>query len=151
MVVARSDIELPVLYISLRVQTSYVTVEPKRKKLVTPPSVEARPGSEQPQQQPVSNVAHAPASAVSYPPAQQQAREGRPPSRQRREGKRGERVLKRARIVITVRRTPAYKQWLDENPLQAVIAGDGDDENPPSLEGGPTDTQVEPSGSSEPS
>jgi hypothetical protein len=29
--------------------------------------------------------------------------------------------------VITVRRTESYKRWLEENPLQAVIAGDGDD------------------------
>ena len=38
------------------------------------------------------------------------------------------RELRRARIVITVRRTEGYKQWLKENPLQAVIAGDGDDD-----------------------
>lgn len=131
---------------SPRVQTSYVTVEPKRKKRVTPP-VEVGSGTVQQQQVASgSGVAHGPASAVAYPQAQpQHTQEGRPPSRQRREGKRGERELKRARIVITVRRTAAYKQWLDDNPLQAVIAGDGDDENRP------TDTQAEPSGSSKPS
>lgn len=118
---------------------------------MTPP-VEVGSGIDQ-QQQAVasvsSNVAHVPDSSASYPPVQQQAQEGLPPSRQRRE--RGERELKRARIVITVRRTPAYKQWLDENPLQAVIAGDGDDDFPPSFEGGPTDTKAEPSDSSKPS
>ena len=30
--------------------------------------------------------------------------------------------------MITVRRTDSYKRWLEENPLQAIIAGDGDDE-----------------------
>lgn len=44
-----------------------------------------------------------------------------------RSGSRGK-DLRRARIVITVQRTESYKQWLDENPLQAIIAGDGDDE-----------------------
>jgi hypothetical protein len=40
----------------------------------------------------------------------------------------GGRDLRRARIVITVQRTESYKRWLEENPLQAMIAGDGDDE-----------------------
>jgi len=40
----------------------------------------------------------------------------------------GGRELRRARIVITVRRTPEYKKWLDENPLQAIIAADVDEE-----------------------
>ena len=41
----------------------------------------------------------------------------------------GARELRRARIVITVRRTESYQRWLEENPLQAIIAGntgDGD-------------------------
>jgi len=37
--------------------------------------------------------------------------------------------LRRARIVITVKRTESYKRWLEENPLQAIIAGTGDDED----------------------
>jgi hypothetical protein len=117
----------------VRVQTSYVTVEPKRNKRVTPPAADIGAATDQ---QPYS--ARDPSSAVAYSQTHQ-PQEGRPPSRQRREGKRGERELKRARIVITVRRTAAYKQWLDDNPLQAVIAGDGDDEKRT------TDTQAEPS------
>ena len=37
----------------------------------------------------------------------------------------GGRELRRARILITVKRTESYKRWLDENPLQhqAIIAG----------------------------
>lgn len=37
------------------------------------------------------------------------------------------RELRRARIVITVKRTASYKQWLDDNPLQAIAADDEDD------------------------
>ena len=29
--------------------------------------------------------------------------------------------------MITVQRTESYKQWLKENPLHAMIAGDADD------------------------
>lgn len=51
-----------------------------------------------------------------------------PPSSEEQERRSSTRELRRARIVITVRRTESYKAWLDENPLQAVIAGDvGDD------------------------
>jgi hypothetical protein len=130
-----------------RVQTSYVTVEPKRKKRDTPPVEVPGSGTEPGSGNVVasmSSVAHAPPSLAEYPPlAQHQtSTQERRPSRQRGGrgspgAKRGERELKRARIVITVRRTPAYKQWLDENPLQAVIAHGGDDEDRP------TDTQAE--------
>jgi hypothetical protein len=47
-----------------------------------------------------------------------------PPTRGRQAGSSG-RELRRARIVITVKRTESYKQWLEENPLQAIIASDG--------------------------
>lgn len=36
------------------------------------------------------------------------------------------RELRRARIVITVQRTESYTRWLQENPLQAIIASEGD-------------------------
>ena len=45
-----------------------------------------------------------------------------------RRGNAGGRELRRARIVVTVRRTEAYKRWLEENPLQAIIANEADDE-----------------------
>ena len=37
----------------------------------------------------------------------------------------GNRELRRARILVTVKRTESYKQWLEENPIQrqAIIAG----------------------------
>ena len=48
-------------------------------------------------------------------------------TRQGRSSGSGTRELRRARIVITVRRTESYKRWLEENPLQAIIAGDADE------------------------
>lgn len=41
----------------------------------------------------------------------------------------GARELRRARIVITVQRTESYKQWLEENPLQAISTEDVDEEH----------------------
>lgn len=45
-----------------------------------------------------------------------------------RRGSSGGRELRRARIVVTVRRTEAYKRWLEENPLQAIISNEADEE-----------------------
>jgi hypothetical protein len=39
------------------------------------------------------------------------------------------REMRRARIVITVKRTDSYRKWLEENPLQAMIAGEAGDED----------------------
>ena len=50
-----------------------------------------------------------------------------PPPTEDHERRMSTRELRRARIVVTVRRTASYRAWLDENPLQAVIAGDVDD------------------------
>jgi hypothetical protein len=92
-----------------------VTVEPKRRK--PPPSgqEEPRPG------------------VSSTPSPGEGAGEGgtEPPASKQRgaSGGREPRELRRARIVITVKRTKDYERWLEENPLQAIIAGDGDDES----------------------
>ncbi|GAX14926.1 hypothetical protein FisN_12Lh372 [Fistulifera solaris] len=95
----------------VRVQTSYVTVEPKRKKATpgTPPlqpilSQEGGISSVQPVDSPSVASLHGMGRST------------------------GGRELRRARIVITVQRTESYKQWLDENPLQRVITEDGDEE-----------------------
>lgn len=61
-----------------------------------------------------------------------------PPGQQKGGKASGGRELRRARIVITVKRTEGYKQWLEENPLQAIIAGDGDDD----LEAPPPDIDL---------
>ncbi|CAB9496939.1 expressed unknown protein [Seminavis robusta] len=97
----------------IRVQTSYVTVEPKRRKQQQQASGH---GGDEPQRA----VPPLPESAA-LPPTQGA-------TRQRGSGAAGGRELRRARIVITVKRTQSYERWLEENPLQAIIAGDGDDE-----------------------
>ena len=98
--------------ISIRVQTSYVTVEPKRKKVTagTPPL------------QPILSQEGGAVSVQSgdSPSVSSQLGPGRSA---------GGRELRRARIVITVQRTESYKQWLEENPLQRVITEDGDEEH----------------------
>jgi len=125
----------------VRIQTSYVTVEPKKKR--QQPQQSETPGSEQQSSSVPSHVASV--STVKGPvsinaAATVEASIGvasvPPPTnyqpQYRQKGAKGStfggRELRRARIVITVRRTEEYKQWLEENPLQAIIAGDGDDE-----------------------
>jgi len=115
-----------------RVNTSYVTVEPKRRKQVpqhdeeTASTEQGSPQSGDSQQQ--SKAATPPkekpaaettAQHPQTPPVSTEAG----PSRQ--SGSRGSsgRELRRARIVITVKRTESYKQWLVENPMQAIIGG----------------------------
>ena len=126
-----------------RVQTSYVTVEPKRRK-------QAPQQEEQEQEeggtQSVSGTSPSEATGSPSRPASAQTsakgaspeheEEGRspagiPPARQGARGSSsGGRELRRARIVITVKRTESYKRWLEENPLQAIIAGDADEADP---------------------
>ena len=92
-------------------ETSYVTVEPKRRRQAAPP-----PGPETAETSPTA----APQQQQQQLPNQQS-----PLAAAVRSG--AVRDLRRARIVITVKRTEMYKQWLQDNPLQAVIAGDGDE------------------------
>lgn len=110
--VARTSLSLiPNLFrISVRVQTSYVTVEPKRKKVT--------PGT--PPLQPILSQEGGATSVQSGDSISSQQGIGRSA---------GGRELRRARIVITVQRTESYKQWLEENPLQRVITEDGDEEH----------------------
>lgn len=109
----------------VRVQTSYVTVEPKRRKQ------HQAGGSSQEEQRHRSDPSTA--SVAAQPPvaegsADQPSQGTQGTSRQRGSGPSGGRELRRARIVITVKRTESYERWLQENPLQAIIAGNGDDE-----------------------
>lgn len=94
-----------------RVQTSYVTVEPKRRK-------QQQSGQEDPRQRGETQAAAMGEATSDQPPTHGS-------SRQRGSG--GGRELRRARIVITVKRTEDYERWLEENPLQAIIAGDDDE------------------------
>jgi len=89
----------------VRVQTSYVTVEPKRKtqQQVTKP-------------QRTGTAALPQGTAVA----------DRPPSTKKNQHGRSKSVsLRRARIIITVKRTEDYKLWLIENPQN--ISGEGDE------------------------
>ncbi|GKY95587.1 hypothetical protein MPSEU_000520000 [Mayamaea pseudoterrestris] len=107
----------------VRVQTSYVSVEPKRRKVAIQPMVES------------------PSMANTGGPLQQQINPADPSSpdtfsqnvsmrfRSSTTSQSG-RELRRSRIIITMRRTNSYKQWLEDNPLQAIAAGqEGDDDD----------------------
>jgi hypothetical protein len=87
-----------------------VTVEPKRRKQA--PS---------PQLQPMAY----PSPAMMSPIGETSSLQGVESMTPRGSG----REMRRARIVITVKRTENYKRWLEENPLQAIIAGDGGDDD----------------------
>jgi len=126
------------------VNTSYVTVEPKRRKQTSKeqedestqtrsPTAESPTPSGGPRSGSVSSISPAPDAKPSAQPSQtqdqvtmQQAEAGVPPSARQGSGRSSGRELRRARIVITVRRTESYKRWLEENPLQAIIASEGE-------------------------
>jgi hypothetical protein len=101
------------------VQTSYVTVEPKRRRAPTSSQSGTAldtemAGSTQQYQQPQQYAV--PGDVTSTPAISEGG--GRVSAG---------RELRRARIVITVKRTASYKQWLDDNPLQTITAEDEDD------------------------
>lgn len=118
--------------------TSYVTVEPKRRKQASQLSDQdgrgvqksTHPVTSTRDPSTVSAEEQIPAkeskAAVSQPQQEPITQQGGASSRQ--SGGRGTsgRELRRARIVITVRRTPNYQRWLEENPLQAMTSGDAD-------------------------
>ena len=120
----------------ISVNTSYVTVEPKRRK---------NPSSQKELQEEGTHVSTSLESPTDKVPKPEYS-EPIPPSSKTLEntrsaldetedsrtgalgGTRGRssgRELRRARIVITLRRTESYTRWLEENPLQAMIANDG--------------------------
>jgi len=126
----------------IRIHTSYVTVEPKRKKQHPSASEASSPSDQLFLSSPTTYAAavagtegpvhaaspSAPGSRpLSYPGASGPMAAGLQGQHKGVKGQ-GSRELRRARIVITVKRTEGYKQWLEENPLQAIIAGDGDDD-----------------------
>ncbi len=106
-----------------------MTVEPKKRKQ---PSQSTEQEDDSAQIQPTDSssvsgsplVTSVPSTADSKQPAQlspmqEQTSIGRSSRSAGRE-------LRRARIVITVRRTESYRRWLEENPLQAIIASEDD-------------------------
>ena len=122
-----------------RIQTSYVVVEPKKRKEYLLPSAvtaceesEGSPRSEiltsteivsHPRQYPAldtlavaankgqATLDHSAVSSVLSPG----------------NSKFSAGSLRRARIVITLQRTEAYTKWLEENPIQDIISGEDDD------------------------
>jgi hypothetical protein len=156
------------LSFSRRIHTSYVNVEPKRRRQVSQqqqgevstvttsatatedslPSVRDDPSSSHQSESISLNTRHAislsstaaaavvdpnttSVSSVSSTTGGKASSIQQNPPRQEGSSTRsssggGGRELRRARILITVKRTESYKRWLDENPLQrqAIIAGD---------------------------
>lgn len=147
----------------VRMHTSYVAVDPKRKRQESiseepSPPLDSQASPSYPQDEAAAAHAVSPSSVqqdtVIYtsPPRtndEESAAAGSTPSsnkdfkaQQRRRKEHYHRAkgapLKRARIIITVKRSPEYKQWLDENPKQAIIAaaGGGDEDMPPTTTAG---------------
>ncbi len=150
-----------------RINTSYVSVEPKRRRQVqqqkgdasssvtadtlkSTPKLEdvmvstckAEPSSppnkgtatatkteDSPQQLPISNSASNTEKSTNESESQQGGTKLAPISATKNavpsSSGSGSRELRRARILVTVKRTESYKRWLEENPTQrqAIIAG----------------------------
>lgn len=120
----------------VRVQTSYVTVEPKRKiqhgTNIPPPT----PSSPHVASMPTDTTQLSQSGISTH--QQQHPPQSQPPTTQQQRASTGAGTkkapqgrskgspLRRARIIITVKRTKDYKTWLEENPHQ--ISGEGDDE-----------------------
>lgn len=100
----------------IRVRTSYVSVEPKRKKQSsssgTTPAIP-------PKQSPVfTDPLNIGASHQDIPMEESHSHQKSITS-----GRARGVPLRRARIVITVRRTRDYEVWLEETPYDAIIGG----------------------------
>lgn len=140
----------------VRIQTSYVSVEPKRRK--NAPTMKKSGTSQFNQESAQSSVSSAilPAvvsqtsasiSSLHSTPVNAIVLQGGVTSktqdnsaRQRKNVASGRAKgvpLRRARIVITVRRTEDYKKWLEETPYEAIVAGEDDmgDEEQEKLKG----------------
>ena len=92
----------------------------------TPEKIPPRNTPPEPGQSSTSTSLSPPTATSTQPPAKYTtAGQQRTGSRSSSTGG-GGRELRRARIVITVRRTENYKRWLEENPLQAIIASEGE-------------------------
>jgi len=130
-----------------RIQTSYVAVEPKRKKApsaqltstatessvhVPQESLKSVPttSSETPilSTKAAVHARHAQGSHVSSAPIPSKFVASPSPAGRGKKSKGGaSSEVRRARIMITVRRTPEYKQWLLDNPIPDTSTGDEED------------------------
>mmetsp|Transcript_1276 Transcript_1276/g.2902 ORF Transcript_1276/g.2902 Transcript_1276/m.2902 type:complete len:264 (-) Transcript_1276:345-1136(-) len=115
-----------------RIQTSYVAVEPKRRK-------DQAHGNAPVTSEDKSTPSHA-GAASSLPSSHSQALQSSVQGQSAVDHAVGASeasmissqgqsrapvgTLRRARIIITVRRTKAYEKWLEENPIQDVISSE---------------------------
>jgi hypothetical protein len=156
------------LFRTCRIHTSYVAVDPKRNRQEgtseeSSPPLDPQASPSYPQGGAAAAHTVSPSSErqdteiYTSPPRtndEESAAAGSTPSgssdlkaQQRRRKEHYHRAkglpLKRARIIITVKRSSEYKQWLDENPKQAIIAaaggGDDDDDVPSPSTGAPSE------------
>lgn len=128
----------------VQIQTSYVTVEPKKRREHGPPTGVSEEASSSPKTGTGATsastrtasrqlqVTHSPQPVATRPghsrikqprastlDSSSSASQGKPKS--------SGGAMRRARIVITVKRTDAYKKWLEDNPIQDTHAGQDDD------------------------
>lgn len=132
----------------VRIQTSYVAVEPKKRKEHGPSSVSEEasgtaPATETgatsattgtPPRQPQAIDSAMPVAAagpgtprIDQPPGASTADHSSTASASQGKPKSSAGTMRRARIVITVKRTEAYKKWLEDNPIHDTHAGQDDD------------------------
>lgn len=124
----------------VRIQTSYVTVEPKKRRDHGPSISVSERASGSPQtgtgatssttgtasRQPQAVDSPQPAAArPGYSRITQLGASTSSTSSEKHKSSGG--AMRRARIVITVKRTDAYKQWLQDNPIQDTHTGQDDD------------------------
>lgn len=141
----------------VRIQTSYVAVEPKRKKLTqasqpqvalpvsdataaqSSSSVQARSSTPQAASiEATKQLSKTPSVARKLSSQQRDSVESKPhqgtteqPSSGRSKKSKGSSKgaeMRRSRIIITVKRTEDYKKWLEENPTHDIPGGDDDDD-----------------------
>jgi len=105
----------------IRLQTSYVAVEPKKNKERAASTSDTSHGSFPTPAESASPMAAA-ASRIDRSHAVTMDSPSVLENQNLSEG-----TLRRSRIVITVKRTEAYVKWLKENPIQDIHSGDDDD------------------------
>lgn len=116
-----------------RIQTSYVAVEPKRKKAPTAhiSTATTESGVQIPQESlksiPTGSAGIPTSAAKVGETALKPAASPTPVSRTKKSKGGTSSEVRRARIMITVKRTPEYKQWLLDNPIPDSSAGDEED------------------------
>jgi len=129
-----------------RIQTSYVAVEPKRRKSPTAHiSTTSTESGAQITQEPLKSIptastetvtsssttgveGHMQSSHLTAPSAALKAASF-PMTRSKKSKGGATSEVRRARIMITVKRTPEYRQWLQDNPIPDTSTGEDEDPN----------------------